>query len=1085
MIRKLTFTLLGTLTFIIAHAQSPGSVSTNLKLWLKADAGVTGTAPVTEWEDQSPVGNDPATAVGNGPDLLTNQINFNPALDFTRSNSEYLEITNGIMGGDTYTDAWVYYVLKPNSTSVTNTIFYEVTTGTNEGFGNLNTWSDSKGYFYFGDPTNAGGGRLSGNIGTSSGVYNLWTMGTSTGTSTPNGTNKVIARDGLVVLSSNTSDNTVEGDSQDFYIGGRFQASNAHYLDGQIAELIIYDAIPSELEQEKIQSYLAIKYGISKASVDNTSTMSQDERDYFDSGGLIIWDYSVNTSYPHGITAIGRDDDSALDQQKSKSNNTGGAITMDKGGAFGSDKDFLFWSNNAGITTTDDVPGGYTIRSNRVWKVQLTGSPGSVTFTADLAALGLENTGSAGDYALLIDTDGTFATGATAHTSGASLVGNELTFTGVSFTDADLFALAINTSTNSIAPGGVSTDLRLWLKANAGVTDSSPVSAWADQSTQSHDASVPANGPDLLTDQLNFNPALDFTGANSEYFQITNGIMGSFSYTDAWVYYVFKPNSTSVVSTVFFEEMSGTNESFSSLNTWSDGNGYYDFGSPSGAIGGRLTGDIGTTGGVYNFWTLATSSTTSTPNGTNKAIARDGLVVLSSNTNDDSVLGSNQNMFIGGRFQENNLYYLDGQMAEFIVYTAVHTELEQEKVQSYLSLKYGITKASTDNSGTMGQDERDYFDSGASVIWDYSANSTHHNSVAGIGRDDDAALDQRQSKSNDSDAIVSIGVDDGVSPDGLESTNELNNGSFSADKAFLIWGHDGACLDCDAAMSNLEYDPLVVTSRLNREWKVQETGSTGILTLEFDLAGLPGPTGTGTNDDDQVVLLIDTDGDFSAGASVVTQSFVTSNDDKAIFRADLSDGVYFTLASGEDTALPISLLSFTGQSADSQVVLKWETASESDNSFFRIERAGPDLDFQPIKTLNGAGYSEVFHSYQYADEKPLDGTNYYRLIDIDAGGIENPSEVIQVNFSYKSTEDISVYPNPVERGTLLRLKVSKDYEGGFVKVYDDLGATSLRLQLGDSFMTLDTKRLSPGYYVLVFISPAGDCVQKRIIIKPF
>jgi len=44
----------------------------------------------------------------------------------------------------------------------------------------------------------------------------------------------------------------------------------------------------------------------------------------------------------------------------------------------------------------------------------------------------MPNTGVAANYALLKDTDTDFSSGSTAHTAGASLTGNVLTFTGVS-----------------------------------------------------------------------------------------------------------------------------------------------------------------------------------------------------------------------------------------------------------------------------------------------------------------------------------------------------------------------------------------------------------------------------------------------------------------------------------------------------------------------------------------------------------------------------------------------------------------------------------------------------------------------------
>ena len=86
LIPKLTVVLLFVTFASIMQAQTPGNVSTDLKLWLKADANVTGTSPVTAWGDQTANGYD-ASAPANSPDLINNAINFNPAMDFTSTNS--------------------------------------------------------------------------------------------------------------------------------------------------------------------------------------------------------------------------------------------------------------------------------------------------------------------------------------------------------------------------------------------------------------------------------------------------------------------------------------------------------------------------------------------------------------------------------------------------------------------------------------------------------------------------------------------------------------------------------------------------------------------------------------------------------------------------------------------------------------------------------------------------------------------------------------------------------------------------------------------------------------------------------------
>ena len=311
----------------------PVGIDRNIKLWLKADAGVTGTAPITTWEDQSGNGYT-ATVPTNGPDLLEDPINFNKVLNFNQSNSEYLQITGGLLDVSAHSDMWVYYVANFNAN--TATVFNENMAG-GEYFSGLNAWGGNTVYHFF------GGSNIAGGNGVPLGSTNIWTMGTSTGTGTPSGTRKAIYRDGTLILNNNNNDVSLTGNGSDFYIGGKWQG-NSNYMDGQLAELIIYEGVPSVMEQEKIQTYLAIKYGVRKYSADNSSTVGQDERDYFASDGSVIWDFSANTGYRTELTVIGRDDLSLLSRPKSKSLEANSRVTMDKGGAFPNDKDFIFWA---------------------------------------------------------------------------------------------------------------------------------------------------------------------------------------------------------------------------------------------------------------------------------------------------------------------------------------------------------------------------------------------------------------------------------------------------------------------------------------------------------------------------------------------------------------------------------------------------------------------------------------------------------------------------------------------------------------------------------------------------------------------
>lgn len=74
---------------------------------------------------------------------------------------------------------------------------------------------------------------------------------------------------------------------------------------GYIPEFIAYNRLLSPLERRQVDSYLAIKYGLSLPV------------SYIGSNGQLLWDYAGDTDYNNRITAICRDDTGGLDQRES------------------------------------------------------------------------------------------------------------------------------------------------------------------------------------------------------------------------------------------------------------------------------------------------------------------------------------------------------------------------------------------------------------------------------------------------------------------------------------------------------------------------------------------------------------------------------------------------------------------------------------------------------------------------------------------------------------------------------------------------------------------------------------------------
>ena len=149
---------------------------------------------------------------------------------------------------------------------------------------------------------------------------------------------------------------------------------------GNIAETIIYNSASiSEAENSRIQSYLALKYGI---TLDQTTAQS-----YVNSSGEEIYDADgVFDEFDQDIIGIGRDKGSSLDQRISKSVNAGAALILSNDADFTSTNvdqgrtsldngNFLVVGNNGGsVAFYEDFLGRFNVqRVSGVWAFDKTG----------------------------------------------------------------------------------------------------------------------------------------------------------------------------------------------------------------------------------------------------------------------------------------------------------------------------------------------------------------------------------------------------------------------------------------------------------------------------------------------------------------------------------------------------------------------------------------------------------------------------------------------------------------------------------------------------------------------------------------
>ena len=111
------------------------------------------------------------------------------------------------------------------------------------------------------------------------------------------------------------------------------------------------------------------------------------------------------------------------------------------------------------------------------------------------------------------------------------------------------------------------------------------------------------------------------------------------------------------------------------------------------------------------------------------------------------------------------------------------------------------------------------------------------------------------------------------------------------------------------------------------------------------------------------------------------------------------DGLAIDDFSIDESNLPVELISFTAIKLNDEVKLNWQTATETNNYGFEIERSENNVNWEKIGFVAGNGNSNSPKEYSFTDDKlNKSGKYYYRLKQLDIDGGFDYSNVIEVDF---------------------------------------------------------------------------------------
>ena len=397
-------------------------------------------------------------------------------------------------------------------------------------------------------------------------------------------------------------------------------------------------------------------------------------------------------------------------------------------------------------------------------------------------------------------------------------------------------------------PGGVGSmnELKIWLDANKiTANDGDFLSSWADVSGNANNfsqASAPLQPFYTLNSTINNGPAVSFA----------NDFLSSSSISDLdsdELTWVIVSNTSNTATQVLLRSDYSAGANVGSNRIWGNFTNSSEFISHSRESNGTIVKLIDSYNIGSTIWHSRWDGTTLFDT------YIDETLISSSSIADASPSGHN-NVFLGAATATNQ-YPFTGDIAELVIYNICLNNAQRIILDNYLSAKYSIGLSSNDK---------------------YSFDATFGNELAGIGRED-ASNEHLDAQG---EGIVRI------------TATSLDNNDY------LLFGHDGLALNSTTTGTPSAYTSSTPAGEIfERTWRVTEANEVGDLTISFDVSS----NGFGLTPDYE--LLIDNDGDFSSGASVITGTYSSGIVTFTVLGSELEDAYYFTLGNPSTNIISI------------------------------------------------------------------------------------------------------------------------------------------------------------------------------------
>ena len=183
------------------------------------------------------------------------------------------------------------------------------------------------------------------------------------------------------------------------------------------------------------------------------------------------------------------------------------------------------------------------------------------------------------------------------------------------------------------------------------------------------------------------------------------------------------------------------------------------------------------------------------------------------------------------------------------------------------------------------------------------------------------------------------------------------------------------------------------------------------------------------------------------------------------------------------SVLPVDLINFSGICLNKEIKINWNTAVETNSSYFTLEKSIDGEHFTTLANVPAVGNSTHMQYYSYLDasESPL---VYYRLSETDKNGETKKFNIISVNNCNKNgDENINVFSSNGDISLNVYLLSDQPIQ---VTIYDITGRLIYKDELlatqGNNTYTINPM-VATGIYVVQAETKTNSLIKRLPLIK--